>query len=535
MKVGNFLKKFLKSSFCFISILAIIIDAGIILPASAKVVLPTGRDEEFSQNDILFYNPESKNEKKKRQCGATGECGIKGDTKDEKLWSGLRNKGFTPEQAAGLMGNFAHEGGSPTRQEDAYNNARKNGCKTQEGNAYTIWTYDNEHHASCMENYSRHYTAGKKVVGIGLGFVQWSSKGRREGYLAKIDALGLMDYFEGDAYKTYGVLSDDQLLAKITSETGSDEDYWSLWCAAINWIYEELNSGSYSAFFNETSVSKIAEYVAVKYEVCSGCTSGSSTVQARVSSALEIYDRYKAGAFDAVDPDTSSSTSEKSGETSEAGEAGESSESSEDTNKGSSAKCSSDNEKVKIGDYDYVFPLSGATKSNYLNPGGSAGQSVLSKVPCGSGTCHHDYNAVDLGIRAGMAGYNEYKASDFPGVGLSDMYYYSTGVKVVALVGGTIKYYSKYTNKVPSGYHDKCGQLILEGEDGKDYWFGHMNYPGNVKGGDTVKAGDVLGEVGLPQCAQVTQAHLHINVSPQSKNDHYIIDVIDELWKSLPD
>ena len=63
---------------------------------------------------------------------------------------------------------------------------------------------------------------------------------------------------------------------------------------------------------------------------------------------------------------------------------------------------------------------------------------------------------------------------------------------------------------------------------------GHLSYPGVVKGGDTVKAGDVIGEIGLPQCAQITQAHLHINIHPQSANDRYIIDVIDALYEKLP-
>lgn len=58
MKVRKFLKNFLKSSFCYFSILAIVINSGLTLPTFAKVILPTGRDEEFSQNDILFYNPD---------------------------------------------------------------------------------------------------------------------------------------------------------------------------------------------------------------------------------------------------------------------------------------------------------------------------------------------------------------------------------------------------------------------------------------------------------------------------------------------
>lgn len=58
MKVESFSRKFIKSSFCYIAAIAIIVNAGILLPVHAEVKLPTGRDEEFSQNDILFYNPD---------------------------------------------------------------------------------------------------------------------------------------------------------------------------------------------------------------------------------------------------------------------------------------------------------------------------------------------------------------------------------------------------------------------------------------------------------------------------------------------
>lgn len=526
MKVKNSLKNFFKSFLCYLSAVIILVSAGLSKPVFAKVNLPNGRDDEFSENNIVFYNPDGKKGKKKCRSVVGANCNIIGDTKDEKLWSGIRGYGFTPEQTAALLGNFAHEGGTPTTQESAYVIARNKNCKTKEGKAYTIHTTTNEHHAACMQAIYSHYSDGKPVVGIGLGFVQWSSAGRREGYLAKLDALDLKDtYFEGDAYKEWGSLTDAQLKAKIESTTGSDEDYWSLWCAAIAYINEELHSGSYSAFFSLDSVEEMAGYIAASYEVCSGCKKGSASYNARVESAKAYYQQYLNGGFDSVESGGDISSEEEGSEGEE--------------KKKDEVICGDDDDsgeptKREIGDYTYAFPLKGATKSNYLNPGGSAGDSVLSRVPCGSGTCHHDYNAVDLGLRASMAGYTELKASDRPGDGLSDMYYYSTGVKVVALVGGKISYFSKYTNKVPSAYHNRCGQALLEGEDGKKYWLGHMAYPGAVKGGDTVTAGQVIGEVGLPQCAQTTQAHLHINVSPQSANDHYIIDVIDALWEDLP-
>lgn len=688
-------KYFLKSFSCYLFSSLLILSSILTRPVFADVKLPTGREDEFGENNIVFYDPS--NTGKKRNCNSVvGTCSISGNTKDEKLWSGIRGYGFTPEQTAALMGNFAHEGGTPTTQEGSYNSARNIGCRTQQGNPYTIYTYDNETHSECMEKIYSNYYAGKKITGIGLGFAQWSAKGRREGYLKKMDELGLKStYFENDAYNQYGSLSDDQLKAKIEEKTGSDKDYWSLWCAAIGWVNAELHSGKYEAFFNGNDPGELAGYIASVYEVCSSCGKGQPSYNARVESAKKIYQKYQNGDFKSIDNSTASSASvDKEISNSPATEKGSPSKtSSQETGSnvfiiGDSITVRSETEikkllpevqidalvgrnwnqgyeilkntsnkrkilvfalgsnntsgvnidnikeviktagnntsvifvtnyslglhtsaynntntalkssgaiiadwasavstnptdyiakennidvhptyekgtklfaktiyetitngtlqkqnqdecggspgestREQIGNYTYAFPIQGATKSNYLNPGGKAGASVLSRVPCGAGNiCHHDYPAVDLGINLGIE-----KAANHPKDGLTDMYYFSTRAKVVALVGGKIKYFLKYTNKVPPNYHDVCGQALLVGEDGKEYWLGHLSYPGLVQGGDTVKAGDIIGEVGLPQCAQTTQAHLHINVSPQSLNDRYIIDVIDALYEKLPD
>lgn len=683
-------ERFLKSFFCFLFSSCLILNSILTTSVFAEVKLPTGREDEFGENNIVFYNPNGAI--RQRNCNSiVGTCNISGNTKDEKLWSGIRGYGFTPEQTAALMGNFAHEGGTPTTQEGSYNSARKAGCKTQQGNPYTVHTYENETHSTCMEHIYSHYSAGKKIAGIGLGFAQWTARSRREGYLKKMEEFGLKDtYFENDAYIHYGSLSDDQLKAKIEENTGSDQDYWSLWCAAIGWINTELRGGKYEAFFNGNNPSELAGYIASVYEVCSSCGKGQPSYNARVETANKIYQKYQNGDFNAVDNSTASSASaneelsknENSPTKTSSQENGSNvfiigdsitvrseaeikkllpeaqidamvgrnwsqgyeilkntpekrkilvfalgsnntsginidsvnsviktagantsvifvtnyslglhtsaynntntalkssgaiiadwasavSSNPKDyiakendidvhptyekgtklfaktlyeaitngtlqkQNQNDCSSVSGESVREKIGNYTYAFPIQGATKSNYLNPGGKAGESVLSKVPCGAGkVCHHDYPAVDLGINLGVE-----KASNHPADKLSDMYYFSTRAKVVALVGGKIDYFLPYTNRVPEAYHNVCGQAMLSGEDGKQYWMGHLSYPGVVKGGDTVKAGDVIGEIGLPQCAQITQAHLHINIHPQSANDRYIIDVIDALYEKLP-
>ena len=261
----------------------------------------------YNQNGIYYYD--ATGNQANYGCGTiVANCDIRGDTHDERLWSGIRNYGFTPEQTAALMGNFAHEGGTPVRQEDAYNIARDNGVLTQQGNPYTIWTDSSETHSIGMQNIYSRYPAGSPIAGIGLGNAQWTSKTRRENYLHTMEASGLLKYFEGDAYKVYGRLSDDSLKAKIIEETGSEDEYWALWCAMLNFMSEELHN-DYSEFFNKTTVDDMANYVAARYEVCSGCASGGSSNTARRQTAQEIYTRYQNGEFNAIENGTASSAS----------------------------------------------------------------------------------------------------------------------------------------------------------------------------------------------------------------------------------
>ncbi|MBQ2695568.1 glucosaminidase domain-containing protein [Candidatus Saccharibacteria bacterium] len=192
---------------------------------------------------------------------------------------------------------------------------------------------------------------------------------------------------------------------------------------------------------------------------------------------------------------------------------------------------------LEINGTTYAFPIAYATKENYLQPGS---KSVLSPLPCTNydiGACHHDHVALDLGIDLSMvSGATTYTSSNFTGsgTGFSDMYYYSTGAEVVALVDGTITGYSYYDNNVPSDYIEQCASVSYQGNDGNSYWLGHMSYESKYSVGQTFKAGDVIGHVGPPPCAQNTQAHLHINIQPQSANNTKIYDILNKLYEALP-
>jgi murein DD-endopeptidase MepM/ murein hydrolase activator NlpD len=138
-----------------------------------------------------------------------------------------------------------------------------------------------------------------------------------------------------------------------------------------------------------------------------------------------------------------------------------------------------------------------------------------------------------------------YESADFPPQTYEwPLYYYSVGVKVLSLADGYISSYGTYrgspTASVPSDYVSKCASVTFKETDAsgnvvRTYWLGHMSFDPARQSGDVFKAGDVIGEVGPPQCAVGTQAHLHIHVSPQVGNDRFIIDLIDKLYEALPE
>ena len=206
-----------------------------------------------------------------------------------------------------------------------------------------------------------------------------------------------------------------------------------------------------------------------------------------------------------------------------------------------SGGCDGVNPIVTVNGNEYMYPLAGAAKDNYLQPGDKNGESVLSPLPWTNyspGSCHHDYVALDMGLNKSKVDGSVKKPSDYPDLSsYSDMYYYSTGVKALAFVEGEITNYSCYKNKVPDGYDSacKCASIDFKGVDGNTYWIGHLSYDSNIKAGQKFKLGDVIGEVGPPPCAQGTQAHIHINIEPSSANNTKLYDIINATYEALPE
>lgn len=108
---------------------------------SLTIVPPVSADIGFrNNNDVIWTNPDS------YVCGAGSGSGTKmsGDNNLAKIWNYLvdQERGLTDEQAAGVLGNIAHES----------------------GHSYSPFT----------QEYARSWPAG------GYGLVQWTNPGRRD-------------------------------------------------------------------------------------------------------------------------------------------------------------------------------------------------------------------------------------------------------------------------------------------------------------------------------------------------------------------
>ena len=201
--------------------------------------------------------------------------------------------------------------------------------------------------------------------------------------------------------------------------------------------------------------------------------------------------------------------------------------------------CGGKNPIVEVDGNQYMFPLAGAAKDNYLNPDGSNGDSMLSPMPCTNpepGACHHDYQALDMGIRKSKVDGKELTSSDFSDLSYSDMYYYSTDVEALAFVSGEITSYGCYNNNVPDGYDSacKCASISFHGDDGIDYWIGHLSYDQEIADKGRFELGDSMGKVGPPPCAQGTQSHIHVDI--QSGADRgKIYSIMNAAYEALPE
>ncbi len=197
----------------------------------AEGILTDEQEAEYSMNNILFYNPCTGG-----GAGSTTACDItvSGSTIEEKIWSGLTSF-LTEEQAAGAMGNMAHEGGfNPARHETSWLNSSPN---------FPIAT-----------NTSQSY---------GIGLIQWSFGRRVELYeLINESSPDLWKTYIDEGRETYGRLSGKDFLEKA-----GDNVTDSLLALELCRLKQELNKDRYKGFLDQKTIKDASNYFLEKVEV----------------------------------------------------------------------------------------------------------------------------------------------------------------------------------------------------------------------------------------------------------------------------
>ena len=197
----------------------------------ATGILTKEEETEHAVDDVYFAY----------RCGAGGGdsvCGItvSGSTIEEKIWSGLVSF-MSEEQAAGVMGNMAHEGGfNPARHETKFIDAYPN---------FAIATNTNQSY--------------------GIGLIQWSF-GRRTNLYKSMEENGNVDLWNkyiDEGRQTYGRLGGADFLAEA-----GDQDTNILIALELCFLKKELEENStYAGVLQADTVAQAAAYFLEHVEI----------------------------------------------------------------------------------------------------------------------------------------------------------------------------------------------------------------------------------------------------------------------------
>ncbi|MDR1032701.1 MAG: phage tail-type lysozyme domain-containing protein, partial [Candidatus Nomurabacteria bacterium] len=226
------------------------------LPAS---VYAAKMDEIFySQNDIVWYDPTG------GACVAAS-TGVSGSTAIEKVWSGLIWVGFSPEQAAGIMGNMQSESAfSPTRHETSFLTGGNKSASTKSD-------FDTN------AGYS-----------YGIGLIQWSF-GRRVKAINKLKEANLYDPYIKSP-ETYSMPGQEL----IDSGLIEDAVLNNIYAVELQFLNQEVNDvKSYRGIFDQTTVEDATQFFLEHVEIPKNPTL--SHHPERLTQAEAIYAMYKSG------------------------------------------------------------------------------------------------------------------------------------------------------------------------------------------------------------------------------------------------
>lgn len=186
---------------------------------------------------------------------STTIANVTGNDTTEQIWNYLRGLGYTPEGAAGVMGNMQHESGMipSTLEKLCINRYKENG---------QIWDSDTYTQAVDSGKISRAEFVKPMGKKYGYGLTQWTWPSTKEGLY--------------DLAKSSG---------KSIADTG----------VQLTYLGQQLNSGEYKALSDElktvTDVQKASDLFLTKYERPSD--QGASVKAKRGEAARGWYEKYK--------------------------------------------------------------------------------------------------------------------------------------------------------------------------------------------------------------------------------------------------
>ena len=329
-------------------VLTVAVSIGFFVGGSVTSALSSQDESDYAQNDILFYESCATSSGSKSACGIA----VSGSTIEEKIWSGLTSF-MTEEQAAGAMGNMAHEGGfNPARHEDSFITSQPNfDISKNSGTSY------------------------------GIGLIQWSYGRRIKLYnLFNEQAPALWTKYIDEGRGTYGRLGGADFLKKAEN----DGDVNTLISVELCRLKQELSENSvYGKLLDKKTVQEAADYFLEKIEVPGNIERTRGT---RRQDAQKYYDQFHGGGS----TDTATEvTAEGVGSASEVLPTG---------GNGSGISCNGNNEGSKnlnAAAVALAWPEGNVKKANYN--GGSATkafQDAHKKFTSRSNSC----NGADCGL-----------------------------------------------------------------------------------------------------------------------------------------
>lgn len=214
----------------------------------------------YNASQIHYYNPTGSTA---RNC-YSGDINVAGNTVEEKIWSGLTSF-MTEEQAAGVMGNMAHESNyfNPVQHEISQLNKHPN--------------------ADLINN---------SGIAYGIGLIQWSYD-RRVGMLHYIQDqnASLLDYFYEPSTYSKGYTIDGNKFMELAGEEVTNE----LISLELQYLKDELqNNSAYNGIFNTTTVEEASNFFLVHVESPKNI-SGNRPI--RLRSSQQYYDQFKGKTF----------------------------------------------------------------------------------------------------------------------------------------------------------------------------------------------------------------------------------------------